>query len=113
MSAKVTSLADVSGVEMHRTHGEPRTCKPWQNRPTGDFVVKASWSDSAGCGDDATLSIKQGDDIYITRVVSQGWAYAVSVEGEKGWVPASWLDRKVHVSSVKFEGGPGYAVLNV
>eukprot|EP01083_Nonionella_stella_P154341 497218_1 len=57
-----------------------------------EFVCVANNSYYASVTDE--LDLKEGDEYIIMQTTPSGWWYGVNDEGEDGWVPSNYLDRK-------------------
>mmetsp|Transcript_103473 Transcript_103473/g.183810 ORF Transcript_103473/g.183810 Transcript_103473/m.183810 type:complete len:490 (+) Transcript_103473:69-1538(+) len=90
---------------------EPFRTKSMKEVSTGDFVVATPWSYDGSLenwDDEVALSVDQDDLVYVSCFDAQGWAKAVTISGEAGWLPAAVLRRQIYVVMDAYTGGAGF-----
>eukprot|EP00927_Polykrikos_kofoidii_P043918 TRINITY_DN38009_c0_g2_i1.p1 TRINITY_DN38009_c0_g2~~TRINITY_DN38009_c0_g2_i1.p1 ORF type:complete len:744 (-),score=68.41 TRINITY_DN38009_c0_g2_i1:127-2358(-) len=73
----------------------------------GDHVVTVTWCPPRSTVEQNLLSVREGEHVYITWALPEGWAHAALQNGAKGWLPTEICRRRVFAVVSPYEENTG------
>lgn len=99
------SAVEVGGSSASAAPKSPEKNKVAAKTPdTGDFVVLTTWRSDEVWGEEPSLSVTAGDQVYISEVLPSGWARGAKSTSREcsGWLPIDVCKRTALSAMAEF-----------